>query len=166
MKIHNVISIAYLEPYQDADPYRRQPVPPPAVVIDREEEVEIKRLLQKRRIRRGRSWSTQYLVRWLGYGPEHDKWIPVTRLSHARDLIDTYKQLFGVAAGVENRTLEPAIEARQPATRTRRPRRLSTEADLRRTVPYRLTELQLPVRRAGLRYQHRVDSQRLNEAER
>lgn len=76
MRIHDVISVAQLEPATDPaeDPYRRRRLPMPAVVVDGEDEYEIEKLLQKRRIRRGRGWSTQYLVRWLTYGPEDDTW--------------------------------------------------------------------------------------------
>ena len=60
MKIHDVISVAHLEPATDAakDPYQRRRPPMPAVVIDGEEEYQVEKLLQKRRIRRGRGWST------------------------------------------------------------------------------------------------------------
>lgn len=70
------MSVAYLEPATDPadDPYLRRRPPPPTVVIDGEEEYQVERLLRKRRIRRGRGWSTQYLIRWRGYGPEHDIW--------------------------------------------------------------------------------------------
>ena len=75
--IHDVISIAHLEPVPDptSDPYRRRPLPPPPVTIGIEEEYEVERLLVKRRVRKGRGWSTQYLVRWLGYDATDDMWI-------------------------------------------------------------------------------------------
>ena len=74
MRIHDVISVAHLEPTTDpaADPYQRRRSPPPAVVVDGEDEYQVEKLVRKRRIRRGRGWSTQYLIRWRGYGPEHD----------------------------------------------------------------------------------------------
>lgn len=65
MLIHDVISVAHLEPATDSakDSYRRRRLSMLAIVVDEEDEYEIEKLLQKRRIRRGRDWSTQYLVR-------------------------------------------------------------------------------------------------------
>lgn len=72
MRIHDVISVAHLEPATDSaeDLYRRQRLSMLAVVVDEEDKSEIEKLLQKRRIRRGRDWSTQYRVRWLIYDLE------------------------------------------------------------------------------------------------
>ena len=74
IRIHDVITVAILEPTTDPkeDPYKRRPPPPPAVVVDGEQEHIIDKIVRKRRIRRGRGWSTQYLIRWQGYGPEHN----------------------------------------------------------------------------------------------
>lgn len=103
MLIHDVISIAHLEPATNPadDPYRRRRLPSPPVVVDGNDEFEIERLLQKRRIRKGRGWSTQYLVRWLGYGPEDDTWMPEHRLANAPELVRQYEEVNGSAIGVE-----------------------------------------------------------------
>jgi hypothetical protein len=45
---------------------------PPPVVIDSEEEFFIDRILDERK----RGCGMQYLVRWNGYGPEEDRWLP------------------------------------------------------------------------------------------
>ena len=76
MKIHDVISIAHLEPASDPalDPYHRHHSPPPAVIVDGDIEYVIEKLLRKRRVRKGRGWLTQYLIRWKGYGPEYNTW--------------------------------------------------------------------------------------------
>ena len=105
MKIHNVISIAQLEPAaqhpeRDPDPYHRVSTPPPAVAVDDEEEWEIEQVLQKRRSRRGRGWCTQYLVKCLGYSPEHDSWLHERELAHASELVEEYEHLHGPAAGL------------------------------------------------------------------
>lgn len=57
------------------------------VVEGGDEEYEIDRLLQKRRIRKGKGWSTRYLIRWLGYCPEADSWLPEHRFGYTADLI-------------------------------------------------------------------------------
>ena len=102
MRIHDVVSVANLEPATDPteDPYRRRRISIPAVVIDGEAEYEIEKLLQKRRIRRERGWSTQYLVRWLSYGPEDDIWKTEHELRrHANDIVEAYKTAINPTVG-------------------------------------------------------------------
>lgn len=100
MRIHDVVSIAHLEPATDPaeDPYRRRRLSAPAVVVDGEEEYEIEKLLRKRSIRRGRGICTQYLVRWLGYGPEADIWeLERELLRHAKETVEEYQAANGNA---------------------------------------------------------------------
>lgn len=70
MKIHSMISIAQLEPSQDSDPYKRQvnAEPPPVVETETDDTYIIEKLLDKR-ITRGK---VRYLVKWLGWGNEHN----------------------------------------------------------------------------------------------
>ena len=53
---------------------------------------EIERLLNKRVLKKGRGLSTQYLVRWLGYGPEFDEWYNIKDLTSVQELVDEYEQ--------------------------------------------------------------------------
>ncbi|KAJ3537343.1 hypothetical protein NM688_g6704 [Phlebia brevispora] len=53
-------------------PHRAHEQPGPIVGPRGQEEFFVERILDRRR--RGRRW--QYLVRWRGYGPEHDQWLP------------------------------------------------------------------------------------------
>ena len=45
--------------------------PPEQIQVEGEEHFELEALLKHRN--RGNSW--QYLVRWLGYGPEYEEWV-------------------------------------------------------------------------------------------
>ena len=45
--------------------------PPEPIQVDGEDHFEVEALLKHR----SRGNARQYLVRWLGYGPEHDEWI-------------------------------------------------------------------------------------------
>ena len=76
MNIFPTFHASLLKPWRANDPeyfpsheYSR---PGPILNTDGEEEWPVERILDKRR--RGRGW--QYLVRWSGYGPEHDEWLP------------------------------------------------------------------------------------------
>ena len=71
-----MVSVAHLEPTTDpaTDPYKRRlPQSLLPEVTDKDKE-RIKRLLRKRirRIRHFKGKLTEYLVRWVGHGPEHD----------------------------------------------------------------------------------------------
>jgi len=63
--------------------------PPPPEIINEEEEYEIKAIRKHRK-----RWnSTQYLVHWKGYSNEDNKWIPESRLEHAKELLKDYWQI-------------------------------------------------------------------------
>jgi hypothetical protein len=57
-------------------PDREDECPPPIVTPDGIEEYFVKEILDAHPC--GRGW--QYLVRWSGYSPEHDRWLPRTAL--------------------------------------------------------------------------------------
>ena len=106
MRIHNVISVAHLEPATDPgeDPYRRRRLPMPPIVIDGQDEYKVKKLLQKRSVRRGQGWSTQYLVRWLTYGPEDNTWETERELrKHANEMVNEYERANDQTVGLTAR---------------------------------------------------------------
>lgn len=83
MKIHPTINIDQLKPY-----VRREPEQPPGPVAGTEGRGQqpmfaVDKLLD-RRMRRGRR---EYLVRWRGYGQEHDSWEPEGNVKHLHILI-------------------------------------------------------------------------------
>lgn len=74
MKCHNVFHVSQLLEYKYDG--RAQPPPPPIDFDDGEGGtwLEIDTILAHRIVKRGSTEVKQYLVRWKGYGPEHDEW--------------------------------------------------------------------------------------------
>jgi Chromo (CHRromatin Organisation MOdifier) domain len=98
-RIHNVFHSSLLKPFISRP---GEEVHPPRIVVNDENEYEVE-LLVDRRIRKIRtvkagkhsqkkqSFAYQYLVRWKGYGPEHDEWVPEKELArHCKALIRKY----------------------------------------------------------------------------
>ena len=94
MRIHPVVSVAQLEPAngQDQDPYHRvlnkEPPPVQEVPEAHDDEYVIERLLDKRVNPGGR---TKYLVKWLGWGAEHNVWYDIKDLDNAGELVKAYE---------------------------------------------------------------------------
>jgi hypothetical protein len=74
-KIHDVISITHLKPYQSTTPVRPLPI-----VVDGQEEFEVERIDGERVNSQG---TTEYLVKWLGYGENERTWEPTDNVQHA-----------------------------------------------------------------------------------
>ena len=94
-RIHDVFHVSLLKPYrQDAFPGRR--VPPPMVVdLEGEEEFEVDRILDHRSSKSGKREKREFLIRWLGYGPEHDTWEPEASLENAPECLKDYWKYLG-----------------------------------------------------------------------
>lgn len=113
-RVHPVFSIAQLEPWPGIDPYQR-PLPdkPDSVFVEGDtpefKSYEVQALLNRRVTTRGKGQSTEYLVRWKGYGPEYDQWYNVKHLDDARDLIQDYEDQ-------SKSWIEPAPEGLQDAS--------------------------------------------------
>ena len=71
MRIHDVFHVSLLKPYYNDG--RALPPPPPEVIED-EPEWEVERILDHRVIKHKKTSKVEYLIRFLGYGPEHDVW--------------------------------------------------------------------------------------------
>ena len=95
MRIHNVFHVSLLKPYR-ADG-RVQP-PPPPTVVNQLLEYEVERILDHRAVKRGKRNKFDYLVRWLGYGPEHNTWEPESSLRNSQDLLTEYWKRLDVPA--------------------------------------------------------------------
>ena len=55
-------------------------------------EYEVNRILDRQVIWKGHGSSTQYLIQWKGWGPEHNQWYPVHCLQDCAELIEEYEQ--------------------------------------------------------------------------
>ncbi len=86
MKIHDVFHISLLRPYHEDGAY--QP-PPVTILLDGEEEFVVDSVLDARTDFGSRS-KKSYLVRWAGYGPEHDTWEPESNLQNCKHKIPAY----------------------------------------------------------------------------
>ena len=65
--------------------------PPKPIHVGGEDYFEVEALLKYR----SRGTSRQYLVRWLGYGPEHDEWIYEEELADgAEAILKQYKDIY------------------------------------------------------------------------
>ena len=109
MRIHNVFHASLLKPFV------RRPgavIHPPALEIDDEEEYEVEALLARRvktmssrkckhpakgQVPDGSASYTratkrvEFLVKWAGYGHEHNEWIPQVELQRfCGDMINTF----------------------------------------------------------------------------
>ena len=102
-----MFSIAHLKPAENLknNPYQR-PVPdqPPAVYVEGDTPTlrlyELERLMDRReRILRGKT-VVEYLVRWKGYGAEHDKWLKQKELGNAKELLRDYHKTTSPAPAI------------------------------------------------------------------
>lgn len=108
-RINDVISIAHLE-QAHKDPYDRRGDWYPDAVEGIEGDTEDQKLWELSHIldkevkpRHGKPDEVLYLVRWKGYGKEHDEWLPLSELSNARKLVQDYKDQQRPAQRIGNR---------------------------------------------------------------
>jgi RNase H-like domain found in reverse transcriptase/Reverse transcriptase (RNA-dependent DNA polymerase)/Integrase zinc binding domain/Chromo (CHRromatin Organisation MOdifier) domain len=86
LRIHPVFHISLLHKYADNTRYG---APPPLVMLDDGTlEYEVECILDVALSANGK--PKKYLVRWEGYGPEHNTWEPVNHLQHCKELIDEW----------------------------------------------------------------------------
>ncbi|KAF7422735.1 hypothetical protein PC9H_010892 [Pleurotus ostreatus] len=82
-----VTPVVKLSPFVPDPISGRRPVaPPPPQLVDREEEHEVEEVRNSRRFGR----VLKYLVRWRGYGIEHDSWEPASNPRKVKDFHDRH----------------------------------------------------------------------------
>ena len=87
--VHNVFYESQLRPHV---PGGSSTEPHQPVEVEGEEQNEVEALINHMERHGGR----QYLVRWTGYGPEHDEWVYAGKLEHAKDLLNNYTEANGL----------------------------------------------------------------------
>ncbi len=97
-QIHPVFSVAQLElaPPPVEDLFERLfPSNSPLIFVkgntDRLKNFEIERLLNKRQVKKGKSWAIEYLVRWKDYDPKWDRWYNLKGLDNTAALVADYE---------------------------------------------------------------------------
>lgn len=86
LKLHNVFHISLLKAARDRPGSTTIPPPPPEL-IEGEWEFEVESILSHRFLRNNK---TEFLVKWLGYGPEHNTWEPEANCANCPDKVTEY----------------------------------------------------------------------------
>jgi len=87
VKIHSVVNVSRIQRYVGQIEKQRKEQPAP-VIIEGEEEWEVKRILNKQQIR----GKDKYLVRWKGFTAESDIWEEKENLENAKEAIEEYER--------------------------------------------------------------------------
>ena len=87
IKIHPVVNISRVQLYKPQVEGQKV-VPPQPVVIDGEEEYEVEKILNRRKI-----WGRdKFLVWWKGYTVEADIWEGQENLENAKELVEEFER--------------------------------------------------------------------------
>jgi hypothetical protein len=84
LKIHNVFHMSLLKP---VTPGTSLTAPPPPTMVDGELEYEVERVESHRFVGHGK---LQFLVKWLGYGVEHNTWEPEANCANCPEKVSEY----------------------------------------------------------------------------
>ena len=121
LRVHPVFHVSLLKAYRE-DAINPSPPPPEPIVNDEgEQEYFVQELLQHRVRRIGRRSRVEFLVRWTGYGPDADEWIPLADVEET-EAYDRYEAEMKRAHGPNwpNNLLEDAPATPVPQRRTPR----------------------------------------------
>ena len=87
MKIHPVFHVDLSTRYQETDAHRPNYKRPPPEIIEGEPEWEVEKIINSRL--HGCHKKLQFLVRWKGFPPSEDSWVPEPDLS-TPDLVEDF----------------------------------------------------------------------------
>jgi transposase InsO family protein len=93
-KIHSVFIVTQLKSVSDSakDSFNRSRSTHSSSMTNTQNEYEIERILNKRTVKRDHDFFTKYLIRWLEYESEWDRWYNVKDLDHVKKLIADYEK--------------------------------------------------------------------------
>ena len=85
-RVHDTFAAEKLKPYVEPDgvkwPANAPMAPPDTVVVEGQEEFFVEAVLGHRDVRDSRRRPVrEWLIRWQGYGPEHDMWLPARKIN-------------------------------------------------------------------------------------
>ena len=80
--------VSNLQPYRSDGRVQPPPVP---LEVSGELEYEVEQVLLHRDTKRCRLYYREYMIKWLGFGPEHNSWEPESSMK-CDQLIDEYWQ--------------------------------------------------------------------------
>jgi hypothetical protein len=99
MRIHPVFHNSLLKPYMETPAHGPNFARPPLEIVGQEEgHYEIEKILQERPTRNRK--SMQYLVKWKGYLDSENSWLPAKELTHAQELLNTFKSKHASKEGI------------------------------------------------------------------
>ena len=90
IKIHPVVNVSRIRKYTSQVDGQRKETPKP-VIIEGEEEWEVERILNKRKVR----GKDKYLVRQKGFTAEGDTWESKENLENAQELVEEFEEEYG-----------------------------------------------------------------------
>lgn len=109
-RYHPVFHASLLQPYR----HDGSTQPPPAIEVeDGELEYEVEVILDHRVVKRGKQRKSQYLIKWLGYGHEHNTWEPESGLTNCKRLLQEYQRRVSVAEQQPQTAAPPKVPGRR-----------------------------------------------------
>lgn len=81
--MHNVVNLEHLTKYTRSHDPSRTILPNPRDFIQASEEYEVDKIVQEKTVK----GKKLYLVRWIGYGAEHDLWLSRYELRNAPEIL-------------------------------------------------------------------------------
>ena len=89
IKIHPVVNISRVQLYRPQIE-RQKKILPKQVIIEREEEFEVEKILNKRMVR----GKEKFLVRWKGYMAEEDTWKNRENLKNTKEVVEEFERIY------------------------------------------------------------------------
>ena len=93
IKIHPVVNVSRVQLYK-LQVEGQKKTPPKPVIIEREEEFEVEKILNKKMVR----GKDKFLVRWKEYTAEEDTWENRENLGNAKELVEEFEREYGEEA--------------------------------------------------------------------